>query len=552
MSLLTRVVARLADLPPARLQRVGVARDLRVTMPDGVVLLADHYYPLTDGANGNQAPIILIRTPYGRGQLGAILGQILAERGYQVVVQSARGTFGSGGEFNAFRNEERDGQATLEWLVEQPWFSGVVGMMGASYYGFTQWALANNAPPYLKAMAPHITASQFRSLTYPGESFNLATAVNWLDTLHMQETASPWQMLMGRQRQLAPAYATMPLNQADKAATGQTVPFYQDWLVHNTPGDPFWEAINFGRHMDEVTPAMHLIAGWHDIFLPYQLADYQALRQASKQPHLTIGPWIHTSLAGLAVALRESLAWFDAQLRDDRSHLRAAPVRIFVMGANQWRELPDWPPAATPARWYLQAAHGLAPDAPTPDAGAAPDTYTYDPQRPTPAVGGVFLGQGSGPQDNRSLEARADVLVYSGAPLDRELEIIGSVQAEIHFASSAPSADVFVRLCDVAPGGRSRTVCDGLRRVTGDDFPPDADGVRRVTVEMWPTAYRFARGHRVRLLVASGAHPVYARNPGSGEPLGTATTFVVAEQRVYHDAARPSSVTLPVIVRSMS
>jgi len=547
MSLLSRIVARLADLPSARLQRVGVARDLPVTAPDGVVLLADRYYPLANAAPDNSAPIILVRTPYGRGNLGAILGQVFAERGYQVVVQSVRGTFGSGGKFNAFRNEERDGQATLAWLAEQPWFSGAVGMMGASYYGFTQWSVANNAPPWLKAMAPHITASQFRSLSYPGESFDLATAINWLDTMHTQETASPWQALLGRQRHLAPAYATTPLNQADQAATGQTVPYYQDWLVHNIPGDPWWDAIDFGRQMNDVTPAMHLIAGWHDIFLPYQLADYQALRQVGKQPYLTIGPWIHTSLASQAVALRESLAWLDAQLRDDRSHLRAAPVRIFVMGANQWREAPDWPPATTPTRWYLRAARGLAPDAPTPATDALPDTYTYDPQRPTPAAGGIFLGPGSGPQDNRALEARPDVLAYTGAPLERDLEIIGPVQAEVSFATSTPYTDVFVRLCDVAPGGRSRTVCDGLRRLTPDVFPPDANGVRRVQVDLWPTAYRFVRGHRVRLLVASGAHPVYARNPGSGEPLGTATTFVVAEQRVYHDAARPSSVTLPVV-----
>jgi hypothetical protein len=218
------------------------------------------------------------------------------------------------------------------------------------------------------------------------------------------------------------------------------------------------------------------------------------------------------------------------------------------MGANQWRELPDWPPAATPTRWYLQPAGALAPDAPAASTDAAsPDTYTYDPQRPTPAVGGIFLGPGSGPQDNRPLEARPDVLTYTGAPLTQDIEIIGPVQAEVYFASSAPSADVFVRVCDVSPNGRSWTVCDGIRRLTPDDFSPDADGVRRVTVELWPTAYRFARGHRVRVLVASGAHPVYARNLGAGEPLATATTFVAAEQRVYHDAARPSCVVAPVI-----
>ncbi len=543
MSLLSRLIARLADLPPAHLQRVGVMRNLPMTAPDGVVLLADRYYPLTPDAD--HAPIILMRTPYGRGNLAAIQARLLAERGYQVVAQSVRGTFGSGGVFTPFLNEANDGQATLAWLAEQPWFSGVVGMMGASYVGFTQWSVATQAPPYLKAMAPQITASQFRTLTYPGESFDLATAINWLDTLHTQETASVWQAFQNRQRLLAPAYATTPLDHADKAATGATVPFYQDWLTHNAPGDPYWAPIDFSQRIDAVTPALRLIAGWHDIFLPDQLADYQALRQAGKQPYLTIGPWIHTSIAGLTVALKESLAWFDAHLRDDRSHLPTAPVRIYVMGANQWRELPDWPPAATPTRWYLQPARGLASAAPAADQ--SPDTYRYDPARPTPAIGGVYLGPGSGPQENRPLEARSDVLTYTSAPLTRDLEIIGPVQAEVYFQSSTPFTDVFVRLCDVAPGGASRTVCDGLRRLSPDVFPPAADGVRRAQVDLWPTAYRFAKGRRVRVLVASGAHPVYARNPGSGEPLGTATTFVVAEQTVYHDAARPSAVVLPVV-----
>jgi putative CocE/NonD family hydrolase len=213
-------------------------------------------------------------------------------------------------------------------------------------------------------------------------------------------------------------------------------------------------------------------------------------------------------------------------------------VRLFVMGEEAWRGFGSWPPAGyPPRRLHLQPGGALGDEAP---AAAPPDRYRYDPADPTPAVGGVRMAGTAGRVDNAALEARADVLTYTTEPLEADVEVIGDVGAEIWFRSSLPHADVFVRLCDVDPRGRSTNVCDGLTGLTG------ADEVTRADVTLWPTAHRFKRGHRIRVQVSSGAFPRYARNPGTGEPHATATTLRAADQEVFHDAEHPSAIVLPV------
>ena len=542
MSFGSRLVALLAGLPRASTHRVAVERDLRIHMPDGVVLLADRYV-----AHGDErAPIVLLRSPYGRWSVFGLVGRLFAERGYQAIIQSVRGTFGSGGEFVALRHEAEDGRATLEWLARQPWFGGRVGMAGPSYLGFVQWAVAADAPDFLQALAPQITASQFRGSTYRGESFSLKTILAWIYLLHYQERSAR-EVLRARRRQdkaLEPAFAHVPLDEADTLAVGKPVTFFQDWLRHNAPGDPYWEPMDHSRRLDAVSAPVNLVAGWYDIFLPEQLADYAALRGAGRQPYLTIGPWVHASIGVMRTSLLESFAWFDAHLRSDRSRLRQAPVRIFVMGAQRWQELPDWPPPSTPSRWYLHPGGRLAP---IPADESPPDHYRYDPADPTPSVGGPLLTRDAGPHDNRRLEARADVLTYTSAPLDGDLEVIGPVAVELYVQSSLGHTDSYARLCDVAPGGRSINICDGLLRLWPGRVAPAQDGTMCLHIDLWPTACRFRKGHRLRVQVSSGAHPRYSRNPGSGEPLATATVFVAAEQHVWHDAAHPSAVVLPVV-----
>jgi hypothetical protein len=544
MSVASRAIGLFFKLPPAETYAVEVERALKVVMPDGATLLADHYYP----RRGGPRPTILVRSPYGReAPFGLLFGRPFAERGFQVLVQSCRGTAGSGGVFDAFRNERADGLATLAWMKQQAWFSGEFGMVGPSYMGFVQWAIAAEAGPELKALAPQVTASEFRSLTYPGESFDLDTALTWI--LQMVRQAEPGRARLAPAKQAVErASQHLPLGQADEIATGKAVPYYRDWLAHERLGDAWWKAIDYSGKVAEVKAPVHLTGGWYDIFLPQLIEDYARLRRAGRRPYLTIGPWTHSSVGLIGESLSNSLAWFRAHLLGDPGGLRAAPVRVFVMGAGLWREFADWPPdgfSASGLRWHLQAGGGLSPAVP---AAALPDRYRYDPADPTPAVGGTSLSSNSGARDNRELEKRTDVLCYTSPPLMDDLEVIGPVSAELYVSSSLEYTDFYVRLCDVEPGGRSTNVCDGLLRLAPGRGPLlPAGSIHRVRIELWPTAYRFKRGHRLRVQVASGAHPRYARNPGSGEPLASATHLVAADQTIYHDPDHPSAILLPMM-----
>ena len=545
MTALSRAVGRLARLPKPETRRVVVDRAIDIPMPDGAVLKADRWYG--DTPAGRAAPILLSRTPYGR-KVEGLYGQLFAERGYQVVLVSCRGTFDSQGVWEPFFNEQRDGHAVLEWLARQPWFSGRVGLFGGSYVGLTQWAVAGDAPDFVRAMSPTITSSNFRTLMYPGESFALETASTWVYGLHYQADGLLRTLWTGarNRKPLARAARTAPLADADVAMVGEHIPPFQDWLAHDAPGDPWWERVDFSGAVRTAPPAL-VTAGWFDIFAKDQIADYVALRAAGRDARLRVGAWGHGSGPMVALNLRETLAWMDAHVRE-RGLPPGDRVELFDIGAKTWRGFEEWPPPATTTAWHLQPAGGLSTDAPP--ATAAPDRYRYDPNDPTPGVGGATLnGRNGKPVDNRKVEARPDVLTYTTEPLDRDVTVAGPVRAELHLRSSLEHTDFFVRLCDVDAKGRSVNLCDGIRRLRpGDrDVARNDDGTFALTLELSPTANTFRRGHRIRLQVASGAHPIYARNPGSGEPLAKATTFVVADQEVHHDGAHPSALILPVL-----
>jgi hypothetical protein len=281
-----------------------------------------------------------------------------------------------------------------------------------------------------------------------------------------------------------------------------------------------------------------MLAGWYDMFLPQMLADYQELRDGGQDARLRVGAWTHTSQDLFRHLFADAFDWFGTYLLGRAPTAERARVRAEVMGGAGWRDLPDWPPRdAAVQRWHLHRGGTLGTDAP---AEGAPDRYAYDPADPTPAVGGTSIVS-SGPHDNRALEQRPDVLTYTSEPMTVPLVITGPVIAELFAGSSRPHTDFFARLCDVDPAGKSVNVTDGIIRLTGATEEP-----QRITIDLWPTAHQFRPGHRIRLQVSSGAHPRYARNPGSDEPLATATTLHAAHQAVYHDPARPSAVLLPV------
>jgi putative CocE/NonD family hydrolase len=534
VNLISRLVQRQLGLDRPLTRDLIIERDLPVPMPDGTVLLADRWAPRT---GGDKLPVALVRTPYGRGALmteGPV--RPLAERGFQVILQSVRGTFGSGGVFEPMRHEREDGLATLEWVVNQPWFGDSIVLVGASYLGYAQWAVADRLPPEVKAMIPQVTDAALTLDFLRPDSYSLETPFGLGVLLAGQERrlgVLRGLMEAGKTRR---AMSTLPLSEADVAAIGRRSDYIQDILRHDAD-DPYWAAIDHRRRVAETTVPVSSVGGWYDVFLPGQLRDFSVLRQAGRSGRLTVGPWTHLSMDG--ITMREVLEFGLACARGAEPPKRG-PVRLYVMGEEAWRDFESWPPPGySPRPFYLGPEGALAAEPPAADS--APDGYRYDPADPTPAIGGVRIIRGSaGRVDNTALEARPDVLTYTTTPLELDVEVIGEVSAQIWFRSSLPRADVFVRLCDVDPDGKSWNICDGLTSLS------DADQVTAATVRLWPTAHRFKAGHRIRVQVSSGSFPRYARNPGTGEPRATATRLVAADQFVYHDPAHPSAIILPV------
>jgi putative CocE/NonD family hydrolase len=398
------------------------------------------------------------------------------------------------------------------------------------------------------------TSSENSGVSYPDGAFGLETRLRWsqgvfsLNKMHHRPLSEQLarRFSRGAERDLQAAFNHLPLLEADTLAAGEPIPFYRDMLTHDQPDDTYWSSRDHSRAVAQVAARVHLIGGWYDYYLRGQLRDYASLKAAGRRPHLTIGPWHHAHPGGLMTGLREGLRWFDAHLKGDGGRMRREPVRVYVMGAAEWRELDDFPPPARPTRYFLHAQGELRRD--PPEGTSLPDGYCYDPSHPTPALGGALLAfKGAGPQDNRPLEARADVVCYTTPPLVRDLEVIGPVRLELFVRSSLPHTDFFGRLCDVHPDGRSINVCDGLFRLEPERGEVGPDSTLRIEIDMWATAHRFREGHRLRLSVSSGAHPRWSRNLGTGEAPATGVRMAVAEQRVYHDAAHSSALILPIV-----
>jgi hypothetical protein len=530
-------------LPRAWTHDVVCEKDLPVPADDGAVLLADRW--VARATRQVPQPTVLVRSPYGRRQLfGLIFGRLLAERGLQVVIQSVRGTFGSGGEFSPF-DERADGLATLRWLREQPWHDGRIGMIGPSYLGLVQWAVAPDAGEDLGALAIQVSASQFHGQAYAGGGLSLESAASWLVLVAEQERRlAPLAMLRGLRR-LPALFDELPLRELDARATGAEVRWFREALAHPEREDAWWVRRDFAEGVAKVTAPVQLVGGWHDIFLPWMLDDFRALEEAGRRPQLVIGPWTHTAPGLVAAGLREGLAWLRAHLLGDDRLVHPARVRVYVTGeraGGRWRELATWPPPRIAERRLWPAADGSLRDA-APEAGAV--GWRYDPYDPTPSLGGPVLLAREPVVDNRPLEARRDVVAFSTPPLAAPFEAIGPVRVELWARASSPHFDLFARVCDVDGAGVSRNVCDALARVAPGRYEQDGEGAWRVAFELWPMAHRFAAGHRIRLLVASGAHPRYARNPGTGEDPATATELRPVDVELLVGGERASALVLP-------
>ena len=544
MTIPSEIIARQMHLPRAQTHDVICEEDLRVSMDDGVELLADRWVARESATEAQ--PTVLVRSPYGRKQfVGLLFGRLLAERGLQVVVQSVRGTFGSGGRFSPF-DERADGLATLRWIRAQSWHSERIGTIGPSYLGLVQWAIAPDAGADLAALSIQVSASQFHGQTYAGGSLSLETSASWLVLVAEQERRFAPLAMARALRRLPALLGELSLSDLDLRATGGEVDWFREALANPDPAGAYWVSRDYADGVSKVTAPVQFIGGWYDIFLPWMLEDFAALHAAGHAPQLIIGPWTHTDPGLVATGTRDGIAWLRAHLLGDGRLVRESNVRVFVTGEavnGRWRNLESWPPPGTSQR-RLWLADDRALSDREPGSASGGDRYRYDPTDPTPSLGGPVLLSRAPVVDNRALEARDDVLTYTTEPLAQALEAIGPVSVELFIRASAPYFDVFARVCDVDADGVSWNVCDALDRVAPGRFEQLADGTWRVAFQLWPIAHRFAAGHRLRLQVSSGAHPRYARNPGTGENLNAETRLEAVELEVLRDSEHPSAVTL--------
>jgi uncharacterized protein len=550
--------------------------DVAAKMRDDTVLRADIYRPTSDGP----WPVLLHRTPYGRQvpMNALILDPLQAvARGYMLVHQDTRGRFGSDGEWLPFTYEVEDGYDTVRWAAALPGCNGVVGMIGGSYTGNTQWAAAVAAPPELRAIAPQVTwCDPADGLLFRGgaiefglyTAWSLITGVGHVAKRAVEDPAGAVAAITSLASDIddlpSRVYFELPSGAAPAIARAGVPDIgVQRALANPQAADGATIAGKHGR----VEAASLNVAGWYDIFLQGSLDNHAAMVELGKPTQLLVGPWDHGAIAGMqggivgdvnfgmasssaAIGLttpltQVQLGWFDHWLKGiDNGVADSAPVKIFVMGTNVWRDENEWPPArAVDTPWHLHAAGGLSPETPTADEPA--DYYVYDPADPVPTRGGAFVMSQdfrAGPADQRIVEDRVDVLVYTSDPLAEDLEVTGRIRMRLHAATDAPSTDWVVRLCDVDTDGVSRNLCDGILRVTGT--PGEAADHE---IDLWSTSNVFRAGHRIRVQVTSSNFPRWDRNLNTGEPVQTGTTMRAAQQTVFHDAARPSCIILPVI-----
>jgi putative CocE/NonD family hydrolase len=576
-----------------------VETELRMPMRDGVELVADVYRPRQQG----QWPTLVQRLPYNR-ELPALRNVSIdvlrtVQSGYAVINQDTRGRYAASGTFHPFFDEARDGADTIAWAARQPWSSGKIGMVGGSYFGATQWLAATQAPDALLAIAPFITAADYHEgWAYQGGAFELGFNLYWtITSLGLGEIlrrmqagrAGPFDFaqLVRAADNIDTLYWRLPL--VDQPILQGLAPYYFDWLEH-PDYDDYWRSIApKERYADIIAPALN-IGGWYDLFVGGTLANYRGMKQrggneASRRPHLIIGPWAHGDLLGMFPERHygllagtdgfdltaHQLRWFDHWLKGiDNGVLTDAPVQLFIMGSNVWRSENDWPlPDTAFTPYYLHSGgrantaggDGSLSTAPPGDAEVE-DIYLYDPRDPVPTVGGAtFLpglqvGANGGPRDQRVVEKRHDVLIYTTPALDRDLEVTGPVELVLFASSSARDTDFTGKLVDVHPNGRAEILTDGILRARYRDSlsapTPLEDGqIYELHLDLWATANLFYAGHRVRLEVSSSNFPRFDRNTNTGNTIAADTPqdLVQAVNRVYHDRAHPSHLILPIIDR---
>jgi len=563
---------------------ITVIRNVEAKMRDGVTLRADVYRPKAEG----RYPVLLVRTPYDK-QWTSEFGHRGAARGYVVIAQDVRGRFESEGEWYTFRYESQDGYDTVEWAAALPYSNGKVGMFGGSYVGATQFLAAIARPPHLAGICPTVTASNYHDgWTYQGGAFEQWFNESWTTGLAentMRRRAEQNADALGGTKVLPLiSYPVLEPPSAEGLA-----PYFKDWLAHPN-FDEYWKQLSIEDHYAQIQVPVFSVGAWYDIFLGGTLKNYVRLKteggtEAARRGQrlaVSVGGHAGESSSGQVGAVEFGnklpadedeavLRWYDWLLKGETNGVeREKPVKIFVMGKNEWREEDDWPLArAKNTKYYLHsagAANGIAPSGSgqagrgslstvTP-AEEKPDQYVYDPSDAAPTIGGPLccgaLPTGIGPQDQRPAEARDDVLVYTTPAFVKDTEVTGPVSLDLYVSSSAVDTDFTGMLVDVWPNGFAQNLTSGILRLryrNSQEKPELANPgeTYHITVDLWATSNVFLAGHKLRLEVSSSNFPRFDRNLNTGEEQARGTRMVKATNVIYHDKLRPSALVVAIL-----
>jgi putative CocE/NonD family hydrolase len=569
---------------------VLIEKSIMVPMRDGVQLATDIYR--LEGAS--PTPVLVARTPYNKDRMvaGGDIFDILraVQAGYTVVAQDVRGRYASEGMFNPHVQETDDGLDAFAWAAAQPWSNGVLGTFGGSYLGGTQWLPARAQPPALRAMAPSITFSDgHEGCSYQGGAkvlHDLRWVVADIVPAEIERRIARGEQMVESDTPLDVNGALTELPLASHPLIREYAAFYLDWLAHPTADDYWLPSSPRAGYEQIMVPALN-ISGWYDIFLWSTFQNYMGMKQrggtevARRNQRLIIGPWTHMNFSGsfperefgpggssTAIDLPGiHLRWFDRWLKGvDNGIDREPPVMIFVMGVDEWRNEADWPLPDTQYRPYYLHSGGQASVlqgdgvlSSKPPGDEPPDLYLYNPLRPVPTVGGQVIlpgGNAMGPRDQREVELRDDVLVYSTPVLDQAVEVTGPIELCLFVASSACDTDFTGKLVDVYPDGRAMILTEGILRARYRNSLTEPKLLEPGTVyelrlNLWATANVFLPGHRIRLEVSSSNFPRFDRNSNTGGEISgeTADEYQPAINGVFHDAAHPSHLVLPIIER---
>jgi len=571
--------------PPLISSDIVIQHDVPMKTRDGVILRADVYRP----NSSDKFPVILMRTPYDKSVNWAVSPVFkMVPRGYVVIIQDVRGRYASEGEWYPFKHEQADGFDTVEWAAALPYSDGKVGMMGASYVGATQMLAAIGQPPHLAAIAPNMTASNYHDgWTYQSGAFEQWFDQNWTSQLAQNTLqrliAQNTNALVGTRALPLVNYPIFNFGQlpADAQLTAALAPYYLDWLAH-PDYDDYWKQWSIEEHFYNITIPMLQVGGWYDIFNAGALRNYMGAKAhgssnaARTQQHLLIEIGGHAGFgrrigdvdfgphATENVYVDVILDWYDFLLKGVKNQFAVdKPVKLFVMGANEYRQEDDWPPQqAQSTKYFLHSAgkaNSLRGDgvlSASPPKSEPADTYVYDPAHPVPTVGGPLCCDEEhmepGPRDQRAVENRDDVLVYSTGPLPRDLEVTGPVTADLFVKSSAADTDFTAKLVDVWPDGFAQDLTEGILRMRYRNSVEHATlmnpgQVYEISLDLWATSNLFLRGHSLRLEISSSNFPRFDRNLNTGEDIKFARALVAASNTILHDAQHPSSLVLPIM-----